>query len=61
MEPYLDTLGLELEEVDISLSDALIEKYGVRIPVIRFSDSEAELGWPFTEDDFLDLVAAARQ
>lgn len=58
MEPYLDALDLDIEEVDISLSDELVEKYGIRIPVIRFADSDAELGWPFTEDQFLDFVAA---
>jgi hypothetical protein len=57
MEPYLETLDMEVVEVDISTSDVLMEKYGIRIPVIRFSDGEAELGWPFTEDDFLDFVA----
>ena len=58
MEPYVESMGLTIEEVDISPSDALVEKYGVRIPVIRFADGEAELGWPFTEDDFLDFVAS---
>jgi hypothetical protein len=26
-----------------------MEKYGVRIPVLRRADNGAELGWPFDE------------
>ncbi len=33
--------------VDVADSDALLEKYGMRIPVLRRADSDAELGWPF--------------
>lgn len=32
---------------DIGDDDALIERYGVRIPVLRAERSGAELGWPF--------------
>jgi hypothetical protein len=43
-------LGAELPErlhkVDISESDELFERYGVRIPVLRHPDGR-ELGWPF--------------
>jgi len=38
--------------VDISDSDALIEQYGIRIPVFKFKDSKYELGWPFSEQQF---------
>lgn len=60
MEPYLDAMDIDLEEVDISTSEELMEKYGIRIPVIRFKDCGRELDWPFTEDDFLDFVGAPR-
>ncbi|WP_119394554.1 glutaredoxin family protein [Salinibius halmophilus] len=33
------------EHVDIALDDELVEKYGIRIPVV--CDNNAELGWPF--------------
>ncbi len=58
MTPHLARLGLVIEEVDISNSDALLDKYGIRIPVIRFANREAELSWPFTEEGFLGFVAA---
>jgi len=35
------------EEVDISESDVLFERYGVRIPVVQHPD-ERELQWPFS-------------
>jgi hypothetical protein len=46
---------LSLALVEISESEALIEKYGVRIPVLKFQvegkDENAELAWPFTVED----------
>ena len=44
----------EIIKVDIADDDLLIEKYGVRIPVIGREDSGEELGWPF---DHHGLVA----
>ena len=37
---------LYVETVDIADDDELIEKYGVRIPVVRREDKD-DLGWPF--------------
>jgi len=56
--PCLGNLRISLQEVDISDSDDLMEKYGIRIPVLRFSDNEQELGWPFSEEEFLAFAAA---
>jgi hypothetical protein len=36
--------GITLNTVDIALNDALVEAYGVRIPVLKVGD--AELGAP---------------
>lgn len=38
---------LSYQKVDISDSDSLFERYGVRIPVLRDAAGQ-ELGWPFT-------------
>lgn len=43
----LQTLGQVVPEVDIADDDKLLERYGVRIPVLRRLDSDAELDWPF--------------
>jgi hypothetical protein len=49
--------GFNLQLVDIADSEALVTRYGARIPVLRISGSDAELGWPFDAfavADFLD-------
>lgn len=38
---------IAFEKVDIVDDDALMERYGVRIPVLRRLSDSAELGWPF--------------
>lgn len=39
-----------VDVVDIAQSEALVERYGTRIPVLRRNDTGAELDWPFTSD-----------
>ncbi len=46
----------ELEVVEISNSDALMAAYGVRIPVLRRTDTDVEIGWPFLPQDILQLA-----
>lgn len=45
-----------LEEVDISDSEALFERYGLLIPVLRRDDTGAELNWPFDGQDVARLL-----
>lgn len=47
--------GLGVTEVDIASDDVLVERYGLRIPVLRAGDRE--LDWPFAAADILELVA----
>jgi len=49
------TLGHAVQVTDIALDDALVEKYGMSIPVLRH-DSGKELGWPFEEAQLLDWL-----
>jgi len=42
----LQTAGVSALWVDVADDDALTERYGVRIPLLRRADG-AELGWPF--------------
>lgn len=44
---------------DVSESDSLFERYGVRIPVLQRADG-AELGWPFSASDLDLFLASAR-
>lgn len=50
--------GCRLVEKDIADEDALIEAYGIRIPVLVTSDLSAELDWPFSADDAEQFLAA---
>ena len=47
-EELLNRVGAEFSVVDISESDALFERYGVTIPVLR-RENGRELNWPFDE------------
>jgi Glutaredoxin-like domain (DUF836) len=47
--------GLVFEKVDISTSDALFERYGVRIPVVRDPEGR-ELGWPFSTAELCEFT-----
>lgn len=42
---------IEYQVIEITESDTLLELYGVRIPVIKRVDTQAEIGWPFTTED----------
>lgn len=46
-EAVLQAVGVKAEHIDIAEDDALLEKYGVRIPVVKREDTGEELGWPF--------------
>lgn len=46
-ETVICEAGVVAEHIDIANDDGLLEKYGVRIPVLRRIDNGAELGWPF--------------
>lgn len=47
VDPLLNNYALVLEEVDIAQSDELIERYGVKIPVLKSPHHIDELCWPF--------------
>ena len=43
-------LGRPVREVDIADDERLLERYGVRIPVLRRADG-TELDWPFGPEE----------
>ena len=45
---------VEANYIDIAQDDELLEKYGIRIPVLQRMDTGDELGWPF------DVAAVSR-
>ena len=58
IKPY-EGKHFNLKVVDIADSDSLLERYGIRIPVVKFTDSEEELGWPFSNDEFASWLLSA--
>lgn len=49
-------LDVEVESVEIANDDALVERYGIRIPVV-LAGSE-EIGWPFTVRELKAFLTA---
>lgn len=47
LDPLLSQYTLVLEEIDIAQADELIERYGVKIPVLKSPHHLDELCWPF--------------
>lgn len=47
--PLCARSGWRLRLLDIADDDALLERYGVRIPVVRDEARAVEIGWPFDE------------
>lgn len=50
------TLGFSVEEVDIADDEQLLERYGIRIPVLKRTDTGVEIGWPFGSEEVRALV-----
>ena len=46
-EEILLKLGIEAIKIDIVDDDDLFGRYGLRIPVLKRADNDAELDWPF--------------
>ncbi|MBD9484401.1 glutaredoxin family protein [Pseudomonas sp. PDM14] len=48
--------GLLVELVDIAEREDWVERYGLRIPVLRRNDNGAELGWPFGPEEVVRFL-----
>jgi Glutaredoxin-like domain (DUF836) len=47
----------KLSIIEITDDDILLARYGILIPVLQRIDNDAEINWPFTAKDILQLVA----
>ncbi|MFO1389055.1 glutaredoxin family protein [Cellvibrio sp.] len=56
--PLLQRYQRQLVEVDIAEDDTLIERYGIRIPVLGAVDSSRELNWPFSAEQVDEFLAS---
>jgi hypothetical protein len=48
--------GLLVELIDIGESAAMVDQYGLRIPVLRRVDTGAELDWPFDAEQVVQFL-----
>ncbi|HVL00461.1 MAG TPA: glutaredoxin family protein [Dongiaceae bacterium] len=55
LQATLNPECFDLALVDIADNDELVERYGVRIPVLQRQDG-VELGWPFGVEDVIDFL-----
>jgi len=54
----LDDIQLEYEKHDICDDDLLAEQYGICIPVLKRTDTDKELNWPFDMDSLQEFLGA---
>lgn len=47
---------IQLDKVEIADDDALVDRYGVRIPVIGIVGEVAELNWPFDQQALIEFL-----
>lgn len=48
---------LQIELQEIGDDDALVARYGIRIPVVQFPDKR-ELDWPFSQADIEQVITS---
>ena len=58
-EHMLADLGMaaEFSKIDIADDDMLLQRYGIRIPVLLRHHDQAELGWPFQATQLAEFTA----
>ena len=57
LDATLNPEFFQINKVDIADSDALIEQYGVRIPVLRRDADAHELNWPFDVERLIAFLS----
>jgi hypothetical protein len=45
-----------LEVVDIEDDLELVRRYGIRVPVLQRTDTNAELSWPFEDSELVEFL-----
>ena len=48
---------LVLQRVEIADDSALVERYGLRIPVLQVGGAAPDLGWPFDQGTLFSFIA----
>jgi predicted DCC family thiol-disulfide oxidoreductase YuxK len=53
--PLLEVKNIQLNELNVRDDATLFEQYGMRIPVVIFTDG-SEKGWPFTATQIAKII-----
>lgn len=56
LQELQSTQQVRVEVVDISSDEALVDLYGIRIPVVKNPVTELEIGWPFGAEQLAALL-----
>jgi len=56
-QPFVEQGIIQIDSIDIAESSQLVELYGIRIPVLKRLDNNAELGWPFDMGGLKDYLS----
>lgn len=56
LEPLARVNGLPWRTIDIADDPALVDAYGLRIPVIKVDGAAADIGWPFDEHALINYL-----
>jgi hypothetical protein len=51
--------GLLVEVIDIAEHEYLVDDYSLRIPILRRTDTGAELDWPFEAEQIVEFLRSA--
>jgi hypothetical protein len=51
--------GLLVEVLDIAEHEHLVDDYSLRIPILRRTDTGAELDWPFEAEQIVEFLRSA--
>lgn len=53
------SMGVQVQHTDIASDDALVDTYGIKIPVLRsIAGGKSELNWPFDEESLIAWLSA---
>lgn len=55
-QEILRQAGIAAIHIDIVEDEKLLDRYSLRIPVLKRVDNDAELDWPFDADAVLDFL-----
>ena len=55
LEPLVEQGQIALDLIDIATDEALTAEYGIRIPVVKNPADGAELNWPFSRGEVLNI------